>query len=440
MRAWLAGGLGLSLGWLSAAHGQEVQWHTAAPRPAQTAPASAPPVLLGRPVAIDAPNPLPFNDSKIQPAGFSPEQSTPRPIVRLQSPLDARPLPPGPPPPSWGTSTPGISANPAAVTVHAPPGEELYNNGVVTEGGPAIGHPGGHGLCCESGSPLFGVELLGNWQCFKSDHCFDMMISPITNPFLFEDPRALTELRPILIYQQSPGKNPIYQGGDLVFFGTQARVAITDRISLVMNKIGALWDEPHGGWPGFDPHVGLTELWFGPKYTWLRNENCGAVSAVGMTFQFASGASKVFQDTGDLSITPYITYGQNFLKSSYGSFNFMGTTGAAIRVDNTRSNYIFGSLHLDYDIANLHKIYPLIEMNMFHYYNNGKSQPLDFEGGDLINFGSTDVAGNNIVTMAAGVRYKFNENVQAGFAVEFPVTGQHDLMDYRLMVDFILRY
>ena len=39
----------------------------------------------------------------------------------------------------------------------------------------------------------------GDW--FKSDHCLDSFISPVSNPFLFEDPRSLTEVRPIFIYQ-----------------------------------------------------------------------------------------------------------------------------------------------------------------------------------------------------------------------------------------------
>ena len=47
----------------------------------------------------------------------------------------------------------------------------------------------------------------GNYSWLQSDHCFDDLglISPVSNPFLFEDPRALTELRPIFMYQLSNG-------------------------------------------------------------------------------------------------------------------------------------------------------------------------------------------------------------------------------------------
>ena len=43
-----------------------------------------------------------------------------------------------------------------------------------------------------------GGEPAGGRACLvQSDHGFDNFISPVTNPSLFEDPRALTEVRPI---------------------------------------------------------------------------------------------------------------------------------------------------------------------------------------------------------------------------------------------------
>jgi hypothetical protein len=42
--------------------------------------------------------------------------------------------------------------------------------------------------------------------------------------------------------------------------------------------------------------------------------------------------------------------------------------------------------------------------------------------------------------MALGARYKFSECVQTGLAYEFPVSGNHELMDYRFTVDLIFRY
>src|SRR5262249_25639815 len=158
----------------------------------------------------------------------------------------------------------------------------------------------------------------------------------------------------------------------------------------------------------------FSEIHLGPKYTFLRNECTQTLGAVGLTFEIPAGPSKVFQDTGNLSLTPYVTLGQNFLKSSYGSFNALGTFGDSFPVDNRRTDFFFNSYHLDYDIANAHKFYPLVELNWFHYTRNGGARDIDFEGKDLFNFGAEHVAGHNDLSIAVGARYKFSEAFQLG--------------------------
>jgi hypothetical protein len=155
------------------------------------------------------------------------------------------------------------------------------------------------------------------------------------------------------------------------------------------------------------------------------------------------GSDKVFQSTGTLSLVPYVSFGQNFGRSEYGSFNFLGTTGMALNVDSKRTNYYFVSLHLDYDVANLHKLYPLLELNWFDYTRSGQAIPATLvgaEGRDLINFGSHGISNGDSLTIATGVRYKFSENFQLGLATEFPLVRHSDLTDFRLTVDMIIRY
>jgi hypothetical protein len=132
--------------------------------------------------------------------------------------------------------------------------------------------------------------------------------------------------------------------------------------------------------------------------------------------------------------------GQSFFKTSYGSFNALGTFGYAFRTDSQRSEDFFLSLHLDYDVANLHRVYPLMELNWFHYTRNGKGRDLTFEGRDLFNFGSQHVAGHDEVALAFGARVKATEWWILGFAVEFPLTSQRDLLSYRITADMIFRY
>jgi hypothetical protein len=276
-------------------------------------------------------------------------------------------------------------------------------------------------------------------KCFESDHCFDYFASPVSNPFFAEDPRSLTEVRPIFLFQTIPNGNPLFKGGNTEFFGTQARVAITDEWSFVMNKLGGVSINPGGG-SALPSETGFAEIWLGPKWTFLRNTETGTVLATGATFQIPAGSTRVSQDTGNLSIAPYISGAQNFGCTSYGSFNAMSTLGFSFATDKERTDYLFSSLHLDYDVGNRHFLYPLVELNWFYYTDNGRGLPASFEGQDLANFGSTSVSGRGNLSIATGVRYKFSECIQTGIALQFPLTHTSDFQSFRLGIDVIFRY
>jgi hypothetical protein len=49
-----------------------------------------------------------------------------------------------------------------------------------------------------------GGGLIRDRELFRSDHRYDNFVSPTTNPFFFEDPRSLSEIRPIFIYEGMP--------------------------------------------------------------------------------------------------------------------------------------------------------------------------------------------------------------------------------------------
>jgi hypothetical protein len=431
--------LPLCLGaWYSAARADDPSVPASASGPpATTSAEEAPLVSLGRPqafvqsMAIQSTGAA-ASDQQIARTSFqSPEPLTPIVSTTAQS---------APPP---GPVLPAQASVPVSPVAPATPAEQ-YNCGVVTQQSPGFWQS-----IWEGPKRIFnyipglgGEEFEGpgarHW--FQSDHCFDNFISPVTNPFLFEDPRSLTEIRPIFIYNATPTRNPIFHGGDIEFFGTQARVAFTDRWSLVVNKFGEIWSEPHNGTPDFQPHAGFSEVWLGPKFTFLRNENTCTLGAVGLTFEIPGGEQKVMQDTGSLSLDPYLSMGQSFGKTQYGSFNALGTIGYRFSVDRKRSEDFFTSLHLDFDIANLHRFYPLVELNWFHYTRNGETENINFEGRDLFNFGSQHVAGHDEVSLALGGRVKATEWWWFGFAFEFPLTTRRDLMDYRVTVDMIFRY
>jgi hypothetical protein len=305
--------------------------------------------------------------------------------------------------------------------------EEQYNCGVVSEGPPA----GGPFLSAPS-SWLSGVGgFFGAYTNFVSDHAFDNFISPVSNPFYFEDPRSLTELRPIFIWQRSPGDDPVFKNADTFFFGLQARLALTDRWSLTLNKLGFIALDSDGT-AGSDQ--GLSELNFGIKYTFWRDDCSNTIMALGLQAAIPIGSSGTFQDTGSGSLTPYISAAQQLGQN----WHLMGTFGYSFSLDSDRSEFFFLSGHLDYSIFN--RIYPLVEMTWWHYTSDGSVLPGSNEGADLYNLGRTGASGDNIVTLAAGVRFKITEAAQMGVVFEIPIVGRDELMDYRITADFILRY
>jgi hypothetical protein len=397
---------------------QELSW-----RPANVAatpnPAAAAPVTLCRP------QPLTSADLEVPPRTSA--------VVRAQAPPD---MPPPPPP-----FAPGASAGP-------PPGfagPTPYNCGQVNSNADlgfwsGLGQKLRHCWTDTTGGFAGGQGR----SALQSDHTLDIFASPVTNPFYFEDPRALTQIKPLFIWQHTPAQNPYFASGNNYFAGFQASVAITPWISVILNEIGWVWLDPKNGAPvGLKPANGFSQVEIGPQFTFIRNCTTGTAAAFGLIFEIPIGSSQVLADTGTLSLRPYFSFAQNFGKSQYGSFNFMTTVGYDLAVDNQRNDFFFASFHLDYDVGCRHVWYPLIELNFINYPYNGKARDLGFGGGDLYNFGSYGVAGHDELTVALGVRIKPIEAVQFGLAAQANVLSQplgRHLDAFRLTADVIFRY
>jgi hypothetical protein len=275
-------------------------------------------------------------------------------------------------------------------------------------------------------------------RLLQSDHAFDALVAPVTSPFLFEDPRASTEVRPLFLYQKVPDAQPNFRGGNLWFAGAQVRLALTERFSLVVSKLGAASANPDGVTP-FDTGTGLAELWVGPKYTLIRDEEHGTLLAGGATFQVPAGSEAAFQDTGSLSVAPYLTLAQPFLKSRLGSFVGMANGGYSFSVNKARSDYLFANAHLSFDVGNAHRFYPLAELSYTQVTTDGRERPgVAGEGRDLINFGGRGKGG--LLTGALGGRVKLTKSLDVGAAFELPLAGDKDFFGHRFTVDLIWRY
>src|SRR5262245_3493781 len=139
-----------------------------------------PPPILGAPVGPAREEPRPTASGPVTPASFpEPTPDTPRRAAGLGAPLAAGGTVPARVVEPAQRSTPAPAADPVA--------EFLTKRSALRDKEP------------ESSDRSSGKfwdwchGVLGNkTEWFKSDHVFDGFISPVTNPFLFEDPRSLT--------------------------------------------------------------------------------------------------------------------------------------------------------------------------------------------------------------------------------------------------------
>src|SRR5262249_5054825 len=161
-------------------------------------------------------------------------------------------------------------------------------------------------------------------------------ISPVSNPFFFEDPRALTELRPIFIYQHIPGRNPLFKGGDFEGYFLQGRLAFNEYFSLVIHKLGYVAVQPDEGPNKLSAGSGFAEVQFGPKFSYGIPET-NTILAAGINFEVATGTSKVFQNTGKGQITPYLSVAQQI----GDAWHVMAAAGYRFSVDSNRSDNVF---------------------------------------------------------------------------------------------------
>lgn len=277
------------------------------------------------------------------------------------------------------------------------------------------------GCCVDDGCGLLGYGLIK-----PSDHCYDDFISPMTNPVYFEDPRNLTELRPIFLQHKVP---LAAGGGDIQLYALQFRAALTDRLSLIAPKDGyAVSTNPliADGWA--DVAAGL-------KYLIYSDPAAQRLLSGGLTYTMPVGSPRTLQARGDGDFHMFLTGGAEFLEHAH----VISASGFRLPAnDNEGSQLWYWSNHFDYQV--LQKWYLFNEYNWYHWMKSGNIGLAGVEGGDLFNLGSTGVAGNDIVTGAFGVKMKPSSNTELGVAWELPLTDRRDVLENRITVDAIFRY
>lgn len=274
-----------------------------------------------------------------------------------------------------------------------------------------------------------GSDQTGGWTLLSlqsSDPRFDDFISPMSNPVYFEDPRTLSEARFIFLNHKVP--NPA-GGGDVQLYALQIRAALTDRLSLIATKDGYIVSEN----PLIDD--GWADIAAGLKYNLFSDPYAQQLLSAGIVYEAPSGTHDALQGNGDGAFDFFLTGGAQICCRGHWL-----AAGGLVQPVNTgdESTWSYLSNHFDYYMGN--GFYALMEYNWYHYLKSGDGGIPGVEGGDLFNFGSTGVAGNDIVTCAFGTKFKPDRCTEIGLAWEVPLTERRDVMENRLTFDVIRRF
>ncbi|MCC9655592.1 hypothetical protein LOC70_07260 [Rhodopirellula sp. JC737] len=310
---------------------------------------------------------------------------------------------------------------------------------------------GCEGVCdsgCDRGCDGLGCSgckacscLLSLKDCLRqSDHCFDDFISPMIDFVHFEDPRNLTELRPIFVTHQFPntlGPGNIPAGGSVQLFALQFRIALTERLSLIAVKDGYILDNSEGALDTLVLDSGWADVSAGLKYNFIRNTQTGTLVSGGLTYEIPLGSEQAAQAVGDGEFHFFASGGQRLWG---GNAHLLTSFGWQLPVDQSvQSTTVHWNNHFDVKLTD--RVYLFTENSWWHWVDEAEvGAALGVSGQDLINLGSTNVEGNDLVTHNVGMKYKPNRNVEAGVAYEFPLTEFKDVIEDRVTLDLILRY
>lgn len=280
---------------------------------------------------------------------------------------------------------------------------------------------------CRISALFLSAFLAISPQPALSDELPDM-ISPVTHPVNFEDPRHSTELRPLYVYHEFDD-DFVTGGGDAQIYALQARFKLTDDFSIIATKDGYVDLNPDGVVPQDE---GFANVALGVKYSFLRDTQ--NILTGGLRYELPIGEEEVLQGEGDGIVNPFLSYG-----TTACGFNFMAGTGFRIPIDDDDSFFYDLDLHASYKIGNF---YPLVEFGLIHVIDGGGRLPIEDEGQDYFNFGSSAATGESIVTAAAGARYRITNNIDVGAAYQVPLNEGNgsNIIDYRVTTDLIFRF
>ena len=130
-----------------------------------------------------------------------------------------------------------------------------------------------------------------------------------------------------------------------------------------------------------------------------------------------------------------------FVSAEKGFDDFHLTTNVGLRFPNDtdeQSTILHYSLQADYYVCQW--FIPFVVANGWTVLADGNGLPIDSEGYDVINFGSSRSSGTTQMTWAVVSARASSSNVDLGFAYEKAVISPEGLTDDRFTFDVSIRF
>lgn len=273
------------------------------------------------------------------------------------------------------------------------------------------------------------VAQAGLGGSLVADDWKDKTIAPVSNPVFFEDPHIRSELRP-LFAQHYIDEGFITGGGDIKLYAVQLRWAVSERFALIATKDGYIQFSPEVG----KDQDGWADIAAGFKYALIDKRDAEFILTPGVTFEIPTGNERVFQGNGHGEWNVFVSAAKGF-----GNLHLTANAGGRIPNDfdeeTAQAHYSF---QIDYFTCKY--FIPFAVINGFTVLSEGEALPLDSEGYDLINFGSSNAQGDTFATIGGGFRSKLTKRFELGFSYDKAFLNPKGLFDDRYTVDLIFHF
>ena len=255
-------------------------------------------------------------------------------------------------------------------------------------------------------------------------------VKPVGMPVYFEDPFITTDMRILYVFHEIPDES-VLRGGDVHLLAAQIRLALTDRLGLIVVK---------GGYSWFDSNIteegdGWNDWGLGLKYLVYANPEDEMFLSAGLRWEATNGSAGAMQGNDSQELSPFISFAKG-----WGKWHMLGHLGYRYACDDGAGNdSVIWNLHFDYELKDNFR--PLIELHGIHWTSNGDRLPLDTDYLDVGSLGVANAAGRDFFSLGLGFRWEIIENVNFGTTFELPLESADDhLQDFRLTFNTVISF